>query len=488
LLLASVSLGLASAGHAAFALAENHTSGPSHAVQVWLTTHDLRRALSAMPPLRFSATVPRHPLIRVNSSVRYQRIIGFGAAMTDSSAWLLYDELQPPAQTTVMQDLFGASGIHLDFVRIPIGASDFTATTVPYSYDDIPAAQTDPLLQGFSVSHDDAYVIPALRLMLRIDPQIWTLASPWTAPPWMKANDAFDDSLGMGALLPADYQPFADYFVRFIQAYEANGISIDAITPENEPNSQAAFPAMYLNEPAEQNFISQFLAPSLAAAGLHPRIYGLDGGLDSADLNLTYTQALLSGPAQSALSGIAWHCYGGMQSMSALHNAFPNVEQILTECSPGIIPESPVEVAIDATRNWASAAALWNLALDPTGGPVQPPDSGCQRCSGLVTISEQTHEATLRLSYYQFGQVSKFVQPGAVRIATPRFVSDFRTTTGAYGVTPGLDDVAFLNPDNTKVLIVYNSSPTAIGFSIAWRGKYVNYTLPRFGAATLKWR
>jgi glucosylceramidase len=453
-------------------------------VQVTLTTRDLRYALSGMPSTRFQDRRPPLPLIRVDSTVRYQQVSGFGAAMTDSSAWLLYVELSPSARGKVMQNLFGPAGIRLNFVRIPMGASDFSATGVPYSYDDLPAGQTDPLLQNFSIAHDDAYVIPALRAMLQINPSILTLANPWSAPPWMKVNGAFDNSLGQGGLLPAYYKPFANYFVRFIQAYAADGVRIDAITPQNEPTGAAPFPGMQLDEPAEETFISQYLVPALTEAGLHPRIYGHDNG----GTGLPYARALLSGPARGALSGIAWHCYGGLHFMSALHQEFPSVEQLVSECSPGIIPHAPVEVAIDATRNWASAVALWNLALDPAGGPVQPPNWGCNGCTGLVTVSEQTHKATYRLDYYQFGQVSKFVQPGAVRIASPRFVSDYRTDTGAYGVTPGLDNVAFLNPNGTKVVVVYNNSPVRRSFAIAWHGKYISYTLARFATVTFQWR
>ncbi len=452
-------------------------------VHVTLTTANLRRALSDMPPLRFGAKRPRLPLIRVDDAVRYQRMIGLGAAMTDSSAWLLYDELTPDERARVMQALFGRTGIRLDFVHIPMGASDFTANGVPYTYDDMPTGQTDPLLQNFSLAHDAGYIIPALQMMLRINPRIWTLANPWTAPPWMKTNGGYDNSFNGGVLLPEDYEPYAHYFVRFIQGYAGAGIPIDAITPENEPVAPSPFPAMQLDEPAEATLITQYLTPALAAAGVHTQIYGLDSGRI-----LPYAQELVAGPARAALGGIAWHCYGGLDVMSALHREFPALSQIVSECSPGIIPHAAVEVAIDATRNWASAVQLWNLALDPAGGPVEPENWGCRGCKGLLMISEQTHQATFLLPYYQFGQMSRFVQPGATRIASTRFVSDYEAETPAYGITPGLDNVAFLNPDHTRVVVVYNNSMTQRAFAIAWRGTYVRYTLAARATATFEWR
>ncbi len=197
---------------------------------------------------------------------------------------------------------------------------------------------------------------------------------------------------------------------------------------------------------------------------------------------------LLHTAARRTLNGIALHCYGGLGSASAFHQEYPLLEQIVSECSPGIIPYSAAEAAISATRNWASVAALWNLALDPANGPVQAPNSGCHGCTGVVTISEQAHRAYLGANYYQLGQLSKYVQPGAVRIASDRFASDFRTPRGAYGVTPGLDDVAFLNPDSSKVLVAYNTSPRRIRFGVTWHRLAVRYALAPGATATFIWR
>ena len=156
-------------------------------------------------------------------------------------------------------------------------------------------------------------------------------------------------------------------------------------------------------------------------------------------------------PAASAIDGMAWHCYGGEQVMSQFHVAYPDEPEIMSECSPGIIPYTAIEAAISGLRNWASGIDLWNLALNPAGGPVEPPDSGCGGCTGLVTVAPNTHTVSYNRNFYELGQLSKFVQRGAVRISTPRWVNDFSFTTG-YGVTHGLDNVAFLNPDGTYAL------------------------------------
>jgi glucosylceramidase len=459
--------------------------GPS--ARVVLTTVGLAYALTPMPSVRFgplpAAGRAGGVLIHVDDKARYQHVTGFGAAMTDSSAWLLYTQLPPPIRRLVMNALFSPAGIHLDFVRVPMAASDFTVGGRPYSYDDLPSGQTDPDLEQFSIAHDQAYVIPALRQMLSINPGIEILANPWSPPAWMKSNGAFGNLKHLGTLSPGSFAPFATYFVKFIQAYAAVGIPVSAITPENEPGATVAYPGLSLTASDEAAFIANDLAPALSAAGLHPKIYAVDRGAA-----LGFARALLSSPAAPALSGIAWHCYGGLGALAALAQLAPTVDQIVSECSPGIIPYSPAEVGISAMRNGASAVALWNLALDPAGGPVQQPNVACRGCTGMVTVSEQTHTATLTASFYQFGQLSKFVQPGAVRIGSERFVSDFRLPNGRYGVTPGLDDVALLNPDGSKVLVAHNGAPRATRFTVGWHSRAFTYTLQRGATATFVWR
>ena len=454
-------------------------------VEVVQTTADSSQRLAPLSNKQFGGPPPPGvPAIDVNDGIRYQRVTGVGAAMTDSSAWLIYDELSPVARATLMNDLFGATGIHLGFALVPMGASDFTSNGQPYTYDDMPAGQTDPQLAHFSIAHDEAYIIPTLRQMLAIDPQIEVFAVPWSPPAWMKANGAFDDLNGLGTLLPGAYQPLASYFVKFIQAYASEGVSISAIAPENEPTAGSPFPAMSFPEPNEAQWIAEDLQPALLAAKLNPKIYGYDNSWGSA----TYAQALISSQARGALSGIAWHCYGGIPNvMSTLQPADPTLDQLVTECAPNLSSYPIPEIVIGAMRNWASAVTLWNVALDPSGGPVQPPNYGCGGCSGIVTINEITHAVTFNLDYYQLGQIGTFVQPGAWRIGSNTFVSYYQQSSTNYGVTSGLDDVAFLNPDGSRVLLAYNNSLAAISFAVEWSGKAFTYTLAPKATVTFRW-
>jgi len=448
--------------------------------QITQTKANLSDALTAKRPRAFAATAASDAaVITVNPSLRYQRIIGFGAAMTDTSAWLLHDELSPAARASTMAALFSRAGIHLSFVHIPIAASDFTAAGTPYTYDDMPPGESDPSMAHFSIAHDEPYVIPALTQMLSLNREVFTLANPWTAPPWMKANGLYNNLHLAGTVLPQYYPALARYFVRFIEEYAARGVPIDAISMMNEPNALSAWPGTALTAADQTQFLPQYLAPALNDAGLHLPVFGLDG------THLADARTLLQG-AGNVVTGIAFHCYQGMGVMTRLHYEYPGQTILVSECSPGISPYTPAEAAIDATRNWAAGVQLWNLALDPAGGPVQAPNGGCGSCTGIVTVDEQTHSATLGRTFYEFGQISKYVQPRAQRIFSTRLVSDF-AARGHYGVTPGVDDVAFANPDGSKVLIAYNDTPHASRVAIKYRSQYLNWTLPGHSTVTFRW-
>lgn len=453
------------------------------AVAVTLTTHSGSQSLSAMPALHFSALAGSLPTLHVDDRPRRQTVTGFGGAMTDTSAWLLHDELAPSARAKAMDELFSRrSGIGLSLIRVPIGASDFSATGVPYSYDDLSAGQSDPTLANFSIAHDEAYILPALHQMLSVDPLIKVLATTWSPPAWMKADDRFGNLGGAGGLNAVDYEPLAQYFVKFIRSYGAAGVPIWAITPENEPDSTAPYPSMELSALDEGRLISANLAPALASAGLHTRLFGGDQVS-----NLAYGQQLMGTPAASELSGMAWHCYGGIGVVGQFHLLYPKLPELMSECSPGIVPYASAEIAIDALRNSAAGVDLWNLALDPSGGPVQAPDSGCRNCSGLLTVDERTHTVKPRLNYYQLGQLSKFIEPGAVVLGGERWVSDF-SVPGRYGVRGAVDDVAAINPDGAHVLVAYNNSPSTARFSVAYQARQFSYRLGGRATVTFTWR
>jgi glucosylceramidase len=466
------------------AVARQHTKAlaPPVRVAVVQTTSDLADRLTALPGHTFGRRRASVTTIHVDDTRRYQRFIGVGGAMTDSSAWLIWDQLTPGHREQLLRDLFSAAGAHIRFLRIPIGASDFI-TGPPYTYDDMPAGQADPTLAHFSIGHDQAYILPALRAALALNPAAYLEAVPWTPPAWMKANDTYDNPGNTGSLLPADYPVDAAYDVRFLQAYAAAGVPVQAISPENEPGQNTLIPAMQMTEPEEAQLISQDLKPALARAHLSPAIFGWDlswGPLGPSDG--------LVALAQQGQIGLSFHCYQGSPLfMTGVHAAAPAATQIVDECATGSFDSwNASEVMIASLRNWASAVGMWDLALDPTGGPVLPPNTGCQGCTGLATIANGGF--TLSLNYYELAQLSRFVQLGARRISSDHTVSYQMGPLYTTQVTQGLDDVAFENPDGTRVLLVHSTAPGAVRFNVEWHGRFITLTIPADATATLTWR
>ncbi len=460
---------------------------PPRTVLVVRSSADLREALAAQPTLKFVPTKPFGSIvIHVNDGRHYQRVTGFGAAMTDTSAWLIQDRLTGAARTALYDDLWGPAGADMTFLRIPMGASDFTVHERPYSYDDLPRGQSDPHLRHFSIAHDEVYIIPAIRQALARNPKLTMLANPWSPPGWMKSNDALDNRKDSGVLLHSALGPLAQYFVKFLQAYAAAGIKIGAITPQNEPGNATQYPGMELPADREARLIASWLAPALAAAGLQSRIYGNDQGW-SHD-GTSYTRTLSTSAQRHAITGFSWHCYYGSPNvMNAQHAVTPQFDEIVDECAPGIIPFPVSELLISSARDWASSVTLFNIAEDTHGGPVQPPNHGCPGCEPLATVNAQTNAFKLSRSYFELAQMSKFVRPGAVRIGSENFVTYNYKRPGVNFYSAGLDDVAFRNPDGSIALVAYNNSHRAIGFTVDWKSRYLRYTLPSGSTATLVW-
>jgi glucosylceramidase len=460
-----------------------HVFAAGTPVSVWLTTTDGQNTITPQSGLNFApGGGSAASTITVNENQQLQQITGFGAAMTDTSAFLIGTKMSTSQRNAVMTALFDpTNGIGLSFVRIPMGSSDFTATPptapAPYSYDDEPSGQTDPTLANFSITHDLSYIVPTLKQALQLNPNLTYMANPWSPPAWMKTNDSM---LG-GSLNASSFGPLAQYFVKFLQAYQGQGIPVAFITPQNEPTYPTNYSSMTLSATDEASFIKNNLGPALAAAHLTTKILAWDEG----DGSTSYPETVLGdATANQYVSGIGWHCYDGqLQNMTTVHNAYPTKDNYETECSTGptgIAPYSAIDVALTATQNWAKGAELWNIALDTSndghggGGPKM--GTGCGGCTGLVTIDQATGNATFTQNYYQLGQVSKFVVPGAYHIAS---------STG----DGNLNNAAFKNPDGSKVLVVHNTSSSASDtFNVSWNStQSFTYTLPAGGIVTFKW-
>ena len=349
--------------------------------------------------------------------MRMQAVDGFGAAVTSTSAHLLQQVLGAQAQAQVTADLFARpAGIGLSMMRVPMGSSDFSACSCTYSYDD---GAADPTLAGFSTSVDDAYVIPALRQALAVNPRLEIFANPWSPPAWMKTDGSMLGTANgaAGTLVAADLDPLAQYFVRFLQEYAEKGVPVWGIPPGagRAGRRRATARGSVVGVRRGRTSVGVRLGPALADAGLSG-VKVLGG--DDVGASFGFAQTLFdSDAAASALSATAWHCYAGLGDMTAIHDAHPSVPVYMTECSTGptgIAGDTSIQVIL-AMSSWASGAVLWNLALDPSGGPKM--GTGCVGCTGLVTIDETSGAATYTINYpYELGQFSKFVAPGAARV------------------------------------------------------------------------
>jgi glucosylceramidase len=439
---------------------------------VWLTSPDKSSLVAQQSNgIEFSHPKKDVPTIAVDDAKKFQTIDGFGFALTGGSAQLLM-HMSAPARASLLKQLFSTDGdsIGVSYLRVSIGSSDMNAKV--YSYDDMPAGETDPTLTKFSLAPDEVEVIPALKEILALNPKIKILGSPWSAPAWMKTNDK---SKG-GALKPEYYKAYAQYFVKYVEGMKAAGITIDAITVQNEPLNPKNTPSMVVFAKQEDKFIKDALGPAFKKAHIRTKILLYDHNPDVT----SYALSILKDPdASKYVDGSAWHLYGGeISALTEVHDAFPDKNIYFTEQSIGYghhetsldISEPVSQVVIGATRNWSKNVLLWNLAADPEDGP-HTNDGGCTSCVGAITLDGDN--VTLNVAYYVIAQVSKFVPPGSVRVDS----NDLEQ----------LANVAFRTPDGKMVLIVSNTGNFPTTFNVSYHGKAMTATLPEGDVATYVW-
>jgi glucosylceramidase len=420
-------------------------------VSLWLTNPD-RSALFQLqtPPIPFTNTPATNQIIDIDNKKTYQTIDGFGFALTGGSAQLLM-RMDPAKRAALLHELFADDGnnIGVSYLRLSIGSSDMNDHV--FSYDDLPEGQTDTGMTKFTLDPDRADVIPVMKQILAIDPRIKILASPWSAPLWMKTTGVARG----GVLKPEYFAAYADYFVKYIQGMKTEGISIDTLTIQNEPLNEKNTPSMLMLETEQHDFIKNDLGPAFKKAGIKTKIVLYDHNLD----HPLYPLSILRDPeANKYINGTGFHLYGGtVDAMTEVHNAFPNknlyfTEQSVTDHSGSAemnLSKPVARVIIGVSRNWSKNILLWNLAADPNNGP-HTNDGGCTGCVGALTIDGD--KVTRDVAYYTLAHASKFVRPGSVRI-------------GSNDIDP-LPNVAFKTPDGREVLIVSNTSDSTQKFDV----------------------
>jgi glucosylceramidase len=458
----------------------------NESVNIWLTTtndsagRNVTRGLQQQTPIAFASTSgSANQTITVDENSKYQQFVGAGASMTDTAGYLLNSSgaLSASTRGSVMTKLFDpTNGIGLDFLRNPMGASDLARYN--YSYDDVPSGQTDPGLNSFSISHDTTDILPLTKQAEQLNPNLKLMVVPWSAPAWMKDNGSFT---GQGYLQAQYYAAYAQYFVKTIQAYQAQGVHVDYTSPQNEPGccSGANYPTMAWNGSGLDYFTGTDLLPAFHSAGLSTKVLALDWNWSN---YASYGQPTVDDANvrnDSLFGGLAWHGYdeGSAAEQTTVHNQYPNLGAFDTEHSGGtwISNQQAEDMSniIDYTRNWGQSVVKWSLAVDQNMGPH---NGGCGTCSGLITVhngDSRSGQVDYTVEYYDMGQLTKFVKPGARRID-----STANTT---------VPNVAWQNPDGSKALIAYNGTGGSQSIKVGWGNESFTYSLPAATTATFTW-
>lgn len=438
-------------------------------VKFWLTDPSQNILFDEQDEITSPASSNALETIIVNSDQTYQEMEGFGWALTGGSAYHIYN-MSPSARNQLLTELFSIEGKNIggSYLRISIGASDLDFK--PFSYNDLPAGETDVQMNKFNLNEDKKYVIPVLKEILQINPDIKILASPWSAPVWMKTNGS---TIG-GSLKQQYYSAYALYFVKYIQEMKKEGITIDAITIQNEPLHPGNNPSMYMPANEQAAFIKSSLGPGFKNMGITTKIIIYDHNADRID----YPMSILNDPeAKKFVDGSAFHLYGGeIGALTELHNAHPDKHLYFTEQWVGAgsnfsenLKWHTSELIIGAPRNWCRNVIEWNLAADQNQDPHT--DGGCDRCLGAVTIEG---DGVVRNSaYYIIAHASKFVRPGSKRIES--------------NIPEGLPNVAYMTPSGSKVLIVLNNSEAKKYFNIKMGNKTIFSSLSAGAVGTYIW-
>lgn len=406
--------------------------------------------------------------LSINEDVKFQEMDGFGAALTESSAYLI-NTLPDTKREEVIKDLFSDDGIRLNFVRLPMGASDFALDS--YTYNDLPIGTTDLDLEQFSIARDEAHVIPILKNAFNYNNQIKLMGSPWSAPAWMKTSG----NLNHGSLKKEYFNTYANYFVKFIEAYEENGLPIYAVTLQNEPLHESwSYPSMKMSNDDQRDLI-KIVGPKFEEEAIDTKIIAYDHNWDQR----TYPYKIYQDPiANSYVSGAGYHCYAGeVESQSLVHNAFPEKGIWFTECSGGAWSKNfgnnlvwnMENLFIGSVNHYSKAVLLWNIALDENFGPK---NGGCQDCRGVLEVrSDGTVERNVE--YYSIGHFSKFVDSGAYRIES--------TIDG----NKSLIATTFKNPNGEIVVVMCNTGSNQLKVKMNYDGLTTYHTLPSKSVSTL---
>jgi glucosylceramidase len=411
---------------------------------IWVTDR-LRRHMQVNAPIWRSATqIAPYAIILDPGSTR-QDILGFGGALTDSTCYVL-SQLPAPDRTAALEELFARDQMALNVCQTCIGASDYARSL--YSFDESEEPDTD--LQKFSIDHDREYILPILKQARKMNPTLFLFSTPWSPPGWMKSSGSM---LG-GTIRKRYYDPYARYFLRFLEAYEREGVHIDAVTVQNESDTDqdGGMPACLWGQEYEIQFVKDHLGPVLSQAGKDTKIWVLNHNYNLWGRAIGELSDLA---ANKYIDGVAWHGYSGEPTaMTIVHDAFPDKSAYWTEGGPDITAPDYLsdwakwaETFTGILRNWARSITAWNLALDEKGNPKIGPFA----CGGMVTIYGTTHRVSRSGQFWALAHFSRHVQRGA-KVFRTNMIRD----NSDFGTSDQLSHVGFHNPDGSFVVVIVN--------------------------------
>lgn len=439
-------------------------------VEFWLTTGDRSSLLKQTTGIAFGSETEYQLVINVDTTQRFQTIDGFGFTLTGGSATLINRKLNAGQREALLRELFlSDKGIGVSYLRISIGASDLDDHV--FSYNDLPSGKTDRKLDNFSMTEDQEDLIPVLKQIVALKPDVRIMGSPWSAPPWMKTNGSFKG----GSLKKEYYSAYADYFVKYIGTMAKEGIPIDAVTLQNEPENPKNNPSMIMTAADQAEFVKLHLGPAFEKSGIKTKIVVFDHNCDHPQYPI---EVLNDGEAKKYIDGSAFHLYlGKIDVLSEVQKAHPDKSIYFTEqwtssegSFDGDLRWHTRNLVVGATRNWARNVLEWNLAADPEYKP-HTDEGGCTMCLGALTIGDSVSR---NVSYYIIGHASKFVPTGSVRVAS--------------NVVDELYNVAFITPEGKKVLIVVNDSDDKKEFAIRFNNQSAPATLESGSVGTFVWK
>ena len=453
--------------------------GAEGPVRWWVSSVDAQRQMVEQPALVWgTGSETQRQRIEIDPAVTFQTMLGFGSSLEPATCSNLFLMSASDRERTVERLVSPSAGMGMNLMRICMGTPDFTGDPW-YSYDDLPVGETDPELKRFSIGKDRAYIVPVLKLARDKNPDLRFFASPWSPPGWMKSNGTM---IG-GELLRQWYPAYAEYFVMFIRAYEAEGISVHAVTIQNEPGVDRAkekdprwfYPSCHWTGAQERDFIRDHLGPAFRRAGLTTRIWCYDHNYNAKtrgdDPGIAYPRTILS-DAQAAqfVGGVAFHGYVGDPSgMTVLHGEFPHVPIHFTEGSVFGI-KGGLEI-IARLRNWASRYNAWVSVLDEKGKPNNGPFEASRT---IITLDSKTRTPVEHFDLFLYGQFMRFIPRGAVRVGSSEGGRNFA-------------NVAFRSPNGELVLVVVNAAGREEVLDLIWAGKTASTRLGGKSVATFVW-